>query len=141
MDRKCRLRASSLRQHAVRRRGEDHHHDEYHLAPDDANGRTTRREVRSRRSVSRPKQVARFTADELQRDVRLGYRAKSIHALASGIADGSIDLEAIADPRRPQESFLPATRSCRESDPTAPRICWQWTAATTSSPSTPNSAN
>jgi len=28
-------------------------------------------------------QLARFTAEELQRDCRLGYRAKSIHALAS----------------------------------------------------------
>ena len=30
-----------------------------------------------------PHEVARFTPDELQRDCRLGYRAKSIHALAS----------------------------------------------------------
>ncbi|HVR40429.1 MAG TPA: endonuclease III domain-containing protein [Thermoanaerobaculia bacterium] len=30
-----------------------------------------------------PSDVARFTVDELQRDCRLGYRAKSIHALAT----------------------------------------------------------
>ncbi|HEV3484235.1 MAG TPA: endonuclease III domain-containing protein [Vicinamibacterales bacterium] len=30
-----------------------------------------------------PHDVTRFSADELQRDCRLGYRAKSIHALAS----------------------------------------------------------
>jgi 3-methyladenine DNA glycosylase/8-oxoguanine DNA glycosylase len=42
--------------------------------------------------------VAQFDADELQRECRLGYRAKSISALARGIADGSLDLARIADP-------------------------------------------
>ena len=41
--------------------------------------------------------VARFEADELQQDCRLGYRAKSIHALARGMVDGSIDLGRLAD--------------------------------------------
>jgi N-glycosylase/DNA lyase len=45
--------------------------------------------------------VARFTPEELQRDCRLGYRAKSIHTLATGIAEGTIDLAAIADPSLP----------------------------------------
>jgi N-glycosylase/DNA lyase len=44
-----------------------------------------------------PRDVARFTADELQERCRLGYRAKSIHALATGIVDGAIDLAKIAD--------------------------------------------
>jgi 3-methyladenine DNA glycosylase/8-oxoguanine DNA glycosylase len=38
-----------------------------------------------------PHDVARFTPDELQRDCRLGYRAKAIHALASR------DLTALPD--------------------------------------------
>src|SRR5207244_11588239 len=32
-----------------------------------------------------PADVARFTVDELQRDCRLGYRAKPLHALAAGM--------------------------------------------------------
>ena len=43
-----------------------------------------------------PEDVVRFDADTLQQDCRLGYRAKSIHTLAIGIVDGSIDLAAIA---------------------------------------------
>jgi 3-methyladenine DNA glycosylase/8-oxoguanine DNA glycosylase len=38
-----------------------------------------------------PAEVARFTAEELQRDCRLGYRAKSIRTLAE------MDLEAVDD--------------------------------------------
>ena len=38
-----------------------------------------------------PADVARFSADELQRDCRLGYRAKSIRALAE------VDLDAVDD--------------------------------------------
>ncbi len=44
-----------------------------------------------------PKDIARFEVDDLQRECRLGYRAKSIHALADGIASGSLDLARIAD--------------------------------------------
>jgi 3-methyladenine DNA glycosylase/8-oxoguanine DNA glycosylase len=47
-----------------------------------------------------PHDVARFSERELQDDCRLGYRAKTIRALASGIVDGSIDLDAIRDPRQ-----------------------------------------
>ncbi len=43
-----------------------------------------------------PQDIVRFTADELQRDCRLGYRAKSIHSLADGIASGAIDLENLS---------------------------------------------
>jgi 3-methyladenine DNA glycosylase/8-oxoguanine DNA glycosylase len=46
----------------------------------------------------RPQDVIRFSPDELQTDCRLGYRAKSVHALASGIVDGTTDLAAISDP-------------------------------------------
>ena len=57
-----------------------------------------------------PMQVARFGVDELQRDCRLGYRAKSIHALASGIADGSIDLNAISNPSQTSEELFASYR-------------------------------
>lgn len=45
-----------------------------------------------------PRDILRFACDELQRDCRLGYRATSIHRLASGIESGAIDLPAISDP-------------------------------------------
>ena len=57
-----------------------------------------------------PNDVARFTASVLQRDCRLGYRAKSIHALAHGIAGGSIDLQAIADPSQTTEDLFESYR-------------------------------
>ena len=57
-----------------------------------------------------PKDVARFSVDDLQRDCRLGYRAKSIHALAAGIGDGSIDLNAIADPSQSTEELFASYR-------------------------------
>jgi 3-methyladenine DNA glycosylase/8-oxoguanine DNA glycosylase len=57
------------------------------------------------------KDVARFSADDLQRDCRLGYRAKSIHALASGIVEGSIDLGAITDPSQSTEDLFDSYRS------------------------------
>ncbi|HUJ14782.1 MAG TPA: endonuclease III domain-containing protein [Thermoanaerobaculia bacterium] len=53
-----------------------------------------------------PKDVARFSPADLQRDCRLGYRAKSIQALASGIADGSIDLASISDPSQTTEELF-----------------------------------
>jgi 3-methyladenine DNA glycosylase/8-oxoguanine DNA glycosylase len=45
-----------------------------------------------------PEEVASVSVDDLQRDCRLGYRAKTIHALASGIISGEIDLVSLADP-------------------------------------------
>ncbi len=51
--------------------------------------------------------VARFSADELQRDCRLGYRAKSIHALATG----PIDFEALADPSQSTVELFHSYRS------------------------------
>jgi len=58
-----------------------------------------------------PKDVARFDVDVLQSECRLGYRAKSIHALASGIVDGSIDLDAIADPSQTTEELFESYRT------------------------------
>jgi 3-methyladenine DNA glycosylase/8-oxoguanine DNA glycosylase len=53
-----------------------------------------------------PRDVARFTEAELQQDCRLGYRAKSIHALASGVASGAIDLVAISDRSQTTEGLF-----------------------------------
>ena len=57
-----------------------------------------------------PKDVARFDAGTLQSDCRLGYRAKSIHALATGIVEGSIDLAAITDPSQSTEELFDSYR-------------------------------
>ena len=57
-----------------------------------------------------PKDISRFTVDELQRDCRLGYRAKSIHALATAIVDGSIHLKDIADPSQTTEELFESYR-------------------------------
>ncbi len=57
-----------------------------------------------------PADVARFSEVELQSDCRLGYRAKTIHALASGIASGAIDLAAIRDPHQSTEELFRSYR-------------------------------
>jgi len=46
--------------------------------------------------------IARFSADELQRDCRLGYRAKAIHQLATG----GYDLAKISDPSQTTEELF-----------------------------------
>jgi 3-methyladenine DNA glycosylase/8-oxoguanine DNA glycosylase len=58
-----------------------------------------------------PRDVARFTADELQRECRLGYRAKSIHALATGVAREAIDLARVADPSQSTEKLFDSYRT------------------------------
>ena len=58
-----------------------------------------------------PADVARFPADELQRDCRLGYRAKTLHALAGGIASGSIDTARISDPSQSTEELFKSYRN------------------------------
>jgi 3-methyladenine DNA glycosylase/8-oxoguanine DNA glycosylase len=58
-----------------------------------------------------PADVARFSVDELQRDCRLGYRAKTLHALASGIADGSIDVMKVTDPSQSTEELFRSYRT------------------------------
>jgi 3-methyladenine DNA glycosylase/8-oxoguanine DNA glycosylase len=57
-----------------------------------------------------PEEIAQFSADELQEDCRLGYRAKTIHALASGIANGSIDMNALSDPAQSTEELFESYR-------------------------------
>jgi N-glycosylase/DNA lyase len=57
-----------------------------------------------------PSDIARFSADELQEVCRLGYRAKTIHALASGIVDGTIDMDALSDPSQTTEELFKSYR-------------------------------
>ena len=57
-----------------------------------------------------PKDIVRFAADRLQGECRLGYRAKSIHALAAGIVNGSINLDKIADPSQTTEELFASYR-------------------------------
>jgi 3-methyladenine DNA glycosylase/8-oxoguanine DNA glycosylase len=53
-----------------------------------------------------PRDVLRFSAEELQRDCRLGYRAKSIHTLASGIVSGAVELETLGDRTLPTATLF-----------------------------------
>jgi 3-methyladenine DNA glycosylase/8-oxoguanine DNA glycosylase len=55
--------------------------------------------------------VARFDAETLQRECRLGYRAKSIATLAQGIMGGEIDLAAIGDRRQPTAELFASYRT------------------------------
>jgi 3-methyladenine DNA glycosylase/8-oxoguanine DNA glycosylase len=57
-----------------------------------------------------PSDIVRFSTDELKTLCRLGYRAKSIHALASGIAGGTIDLARIADSNQSTEELFASYR-------------------------------
>ena len=58
-----------------------------------------------------PDGVAGFSVEELQRDCRLGYRAKSIHQLAEGIASGAIDLTQIRDASQSTEGLFRSYRT------------------------------
>ena len=58
-----------------------------------------------------PHDIARFSQEELQQDCRLGYRARSIHLLATGIVDGSIDLERIGDRSQSTEDLYESYQS------------------------------
>lgn len=53
-----------------------------------------------------PEDIVRFSEKELQEDCRLGYRAKSIHTLATGIVSGDIDLSAISDPSQSTDGLF-----------------------------------
>ena len=58
-----------------------------------------------------PRDIARFTVDELQQDCRLGYRAASMHRLASGIVSGEIDLATISDPSQSTKELFASYRT------------------------------
>jgi 3-methyladenine DNA glycosylase/8-oxoguanine DNA glycosylase len=53
-----------------------------------------------------PEDILRFSVDELQSDCRLGYRARSIHSLAVGIVEGTLDLSALSDPAQTTEGLF-----------------------------------
>ena len=57
-----------------------------------------------------PSDIVRLDVATLQNACRLGYRAKSIHALAAGINDGSLDLAAIVDPSQSTEELFGSYR-------------------------------
>jgi len=57
-----------------------------------------------------PADIARFSPDELQQDCRLGYRAKTIHALATGIESGAIDLARLSDPAQTTDELFKSYR-------------------------------
>ena len=69
-------------------------------------GKCGRRTKSGHAAFPEPADVARFSPDELQEDCRLGYRAKSIHALATGILSGTIDLIAMSDPLQSTEELF-----------------------------------
>jgi 3-methyladenine DNA glycosylase/8-oxoguanine DNA glycosylase len=50
-----------------------------------------------RKAFPEPHAIAALRPATLQNDCRLGYRAKTIHALALGVAEGTIDMEGLAD--------------------------------------------
>ncbi len=58
-----------------------------------------------------PIDIVRFSEEELQRDCRLGYRARSIHLLASGLVEGSIDLQRIGDRSQSTKDLLESYQS------------------------------
>jgi 3-methyladenine DNA glycosylase/8-oxoguanine DNA glycosylase len=57
-----------------------------------------------------PSDITRFTVEKLKETCRLGYRAKSIHALAKAIVDGKLDLTQIADPSQSTEELFASYR-------------------------------
>jgi 3-methyladenine DNA glycosylase/8-oxoguanine DNA glycosylase len=69
-----------------------------------------RRTAKGYATFPEPADILRFSAAELQEDCRLGYRAKSIHALASGIVDGTVDLSAISDANQATEELFKSYR-------------------------------
>jgi 3-methyladenine DNA glycosylase/8-oxoguanine DNA glycosylase len=55
-------------------------------------GKCGRRTPQGFAAFPEPEDVARFSAAELQEECRLGYRANTIHALATGLAEGTLEV-------------------------------------------------
>jgi len=70
-----------------------------------------RRSTEGHAAFPEPSDLARIKVDTLQQRCRLGYRAKSVHALAKGIADGSLDLARISDPSQTTEELFASYRT------------------------------
>lgn len=60
-----------------------------------------------------PEQVAAYTPEALNERVRAGYRGAYLHALASVIADGSFDAEALRDPALPSTEVYRRLKSLK----------------------------
>ena len=58
-----------------------------------------------------PSRIASASVEQLRERCRLGYRATTIHALARGVAEGAIDLDALHDPRADAAGQLLAWRT------------------------------
>jgi 3-methyladenine DNA glycosylase/8-oxoguanine DNA glycosylase len=70
------------------------------------------RRTRTRQAAfPEPEDIVRFPPGDLQTDCRLGYRAKTMHALASGVLDGSIDLAKISDRSQTTEELFASYRT------------------------------
>ncbi len=69
-----------------------------------------KRTKEGRAAFPEPEDVVQFSAGEIKNDCRMGYRAQYVHALATGIVDGSIDLETIADPAQATEELFKSYR-------------------------------
>lgn len=70
-----------------------------------------RRSKSGRAAFPGPRDIVRFSADELQNDCRMGYRAAFVHQLAAGILDGTIDLAKISDPSQSTEELFKSYRA------------------------------
>ena len=74
-------------------------------------GRLGKRTPSGRRAFPNPRQVARRSVEELKEECRLGYRARSVHALAKGIVTGSIDLARVQDPQQSTQELFQSYQS------------------------------
>jgi 3-methyladenine DNA glycosylase/8-oxoguanine DNA glycosylase len=66
-----------------------------------------------------PERIAVLTPDALNAQVRAGYRGASLHALASSIADGTFDAEALRDPSLPSTEIIRRLKGLRGFGPYA----------------------
>jgi 3-methyladenine DNA glycosylase/8-oxoguanine DNA glycosylase len=57
-----------------------------------------------------PKDIVRFDVGTLQEECRLGYRAKTMHALAQGIVDRTIDLKLLSAPTKSTHELFKSYR-------------------------------
>ena len=60
-----------------------------------------------------PEQIAAFNPDDLNAQVRAGYRGAYLHELAARIADGDIDVEAWRDPALPSDELYKQVKSLK----------------------------
>ena len=72
---------------------------------------TCGRKGRTRRAFPTPAAIARCSPEELQEICRLGYRARSIHALATAVDSGELDLAALSDPSLDTEELFKRFRT------------------------------